>query len=100
MSNQKIYLGTKKAYYQAQELLDTPLSKFDSLPSRGTQDLASELNALVQKAVLLAAYLDHRYNTGCGDQGHAASAKKANRALKLVRKALGFTYPDEGAKVS
>lgn len=57
------------------------------------QEIESDLSALTQRAALLTAYLGHRYNTGCGDQGHEASAKKANRCLVAVRRALGFSYP-------
>jgi len=58
------------------------------------QDVESELSALIQRATLLNAYLSRRYNTGCGDQGHESSAKHARRVLVKVRKALGFSYPE------
>lgn len=57
-------------------------------------DVASELAALIQRAALLHAYVEHRYNTGCGEHNHVDSAKKANRMLVRVRRALGYTYPE------
>lgn len=58
------------------------------------QELEQSLSALIQRATLLEAYLSHRWNTGCGDQGHDASARHAERVLGRVRKALGFSYPN------
>lgn len=61
------------------------------------QAIEAELSAIAQRASLLMAYVCHRFNTGCGDQGHADSAREANRVLGRVRKALGFTYPDSAS---
>lgn len=58
------------------------------------QDIERELSANIQRAVLLHGYLSHRYNTGCGEQSHESSAKKANRNLVKVRKGMGFSYPN------
>lgn len=88
---------------QTEKILLAPVSEWPQLINsdkrRGRvvgslQEMESELSALVQRAALLEVYLSHRYNTGCGDQGHEDSAKKANRSLLKVRKALGFSYPD------
>jgi len=80
----------------AQTILAKPLAEWPQYLNSTKQDLQeieSELSALIQRAVLLESYVSHRWNTGCGDQGHDASAKKANRTLVQVRKALGFSYP-------
>lgn len=50
--------------------------------------------AIAKRAALLGAYIAHRYNTGCGDQGHEASAKIASRTIKRIRKVLGYSYPN------
>lgn len=80
----------------SQKLLNLPVSEWPQAinsTKESLQDIESELSALVQRATLLHTYLSHRYNTGCGDQGHESSAKKANSALVKVRKAMGFSYP-------
>lgn len=80
----------------AQKILKRPIAEWPLaiLAARADlQDIESELSALVQRAALLEAYLSHRYNTGCGDQGHGPSARYANRVLVKVRKALGYSYP-------
>jgi len=64
------------------------------------QDIASDLSGLIQRAALLYEYVEHRWNTGCGDQGHEDSVKEANKALTRVRKALGFTYPERHITLS
>ena len=64
-----------------------------SISAGHRQDLESELSALIQRAVLLEAYVSRRFNTGCGDQGHATSAKHARATLVKVRRALGYSYP-------
>lgn len=79
------------------KLLETPVSQWpqalNSHKGSSLQDVEAELSALVQRAALLHAYVSHRYNTGCGDQGHDASAKKANAELVKIRRAMGFSYP-------
>jgi len=84
----------------AQKILARPIAEWPQAinSARGKtvgalQDIETELAALVQRAALLHSYVAHRYNTGCGDQGHTASAKAANRNHITIRKALGFTYP-------
>ncbi len=57
------------------------------------QGAEAELSALIQRAALLEAYISQRWNTGCGDQGHEASARHANRTIVKIRRALGFSYP-------
>lgn len=78
-------------------ILLQPIAKWESLLSKldthDTQQLEHELSSLIQRATLLEAYVSHRFNTGCGDQGHMKSAKKANKVLVHVRRALGYSYP-------
>jgi hypothetical protein len=63
------------------------------------QEIESELAAITQRAALLHGYLSHRYNTGCGDQGHEDSARIANRNLTKIRKAMGYTMPESGVRI-
>jgi hypothetical protein len=79
----------------AQKLLSSPIVNWPALAAKAEakQDIEQELSALIQRATLLEAYVSRRWNTGCGDQGHEASAKHAQRVLVKVRKALGSSYP-------
>lgn len=85
----------------AKNLLSAPISEWEERAARvkDKQALESELSALVQRAALLEAYISRRWNTGCGDQGHSASVRHANRVLSRIRKALGFTYPRAGFRM-
>lgn len=72
-------------------------AKADAMSSADRGRLAQELQNVALAAVWRSAYLDARYGSGCGDQGHASAVKAANKQLTGTRKALGFTYPDRGA---
>jgi hypothetical protein len=80
----------------ASEVLGAPISEWEERTSaaKDKQSLENELSALIQRAALLEAYISRRWNTGCGDQGHETSAKHANRRLVKIRRAMGFSYPD------
>lgn len=65
----------------------------EALNTENRQTLESELAGLTQRAALLHDYVAHRFNTGCGDQGHEASAEHANRRLKAIRSAMGYALP-------
>lgn len=80
----------------AQKILNRPIAEWPqalNATRASLQDIESELGALIQRAALLHAYVSHRFNTGCGDQGHDESAKHAHKQLISVRRALGFSYP-------
>ena len=68
----------------------------DTMTSEERLSLISGLEALCQKAAMAAAYFAEREGHGCGDQGHDAGVKKANRVLRALRKAQGYTYPSRG----
>jgi hypothetical protein len=57
------------------------------------QDLERELSALACTAGRCAKYLMLRGAAGCGDHGHEAAAKAAEKISKPLRKALGYSYP-------
>ena len=80
------------------ELLNAPPNEWEERASKlndmEKQDVEHDLSALIQRATLLESYVSHRWNTGCGDQGHNKAAKKANKTLTAVRRALGYSYPD------
>ena len=56
---------------------------------RGT--LRKELEAISERAGMLAAYLDERHGYGCGDQGHGKAVKSVNKTGRLIHcKAFGY----------
>jgi len=65
------------------------------LPSEA-QQIATVLEARAQQAIRAAAYLTNATYSGCAitDQVHAHAVRKQNIAVRKVRRALGFTYPD------
>jgi hypothetical protein len=69
----------------------------DSMAPEDRRRLASHLESMATSAVWRSVYLDARYGHGCGDQGHGAAVKKANKVLVGLRKVLGYTYPERGA---
>lgn len=48
------------------------------------------LGEIAARAAWMAAYLDSRHGSGCGDQGHAQAVKDSNKVLAKVRKAFGY----------
>jgi hypothetical protein len=54
------------------------------------------LGSCCQRAGQLHAYIEHRFCTGCGDQGHEDSSKIATKAVIDIRRALGYGYPSSG----
>jgi len=78
-------------------LLQKPIAQWPQLLNserRGLHEVESELSALIQRAALLEAYIAHRYTSGCGEKSHYESAKSARKVLIAVRRALGFSYPN------
>lgn len=59
----------------------------------GRRKIIDELDAVIQRAARIRGYVDMRYGSGCGDQGHVAGVKESNKLVNKIRKALGFTYP-------
>lgn len=77
-------------------ILNRPLAEWPQAINASkctTHELEADLAALVQRAALLHAYVVERYNTSNGPTGHDACAKRANRALTKIRKAMGFSIP-------
>ena len=54
-----------------------------------------QLEALAVAAVWRSTYFYMRHGAGCGDQGHEAAVKEANKITARVRKVLGYstTHP-------
>ena len=62
------------------------------------QTIERDLNAISQQAAMLAEYLGHRLGTdGSGQHSHAAAVRRANRRLVKVRRAMGYSHPQNGA---
>ena len=56
-------------------------------------EIEDVFNQMTQKACLLSEYIGHRGTYGCGDYGHNEAEMKAEKKLKKVRKAIGYTFP-------
>jgi hypothetical protein len=55
------------------------------------RELAIELEAIAERAAMLAEYLNERHGAGCGDQGHQQAMRKANKAGQAVHmKVFGY----------
>ena len=86
-----------------QDWLNTPLSSLQSIVGEDADGLISgdlmeterELTALSIRAARVATYISMRHGGGCGDQGHSAAVKEQNKIVREVRKALGYTYPEQ-----
>lgn len=70
--------------------------KVDAMNGIVRGEVAKELECVALTAVWRAAYVEARYGSGCGDQGHETAVRDANKLLVKVRKAMGFTYPEKG----
>ena len=82
----------------AQKILARPIAEWPQAINStlgNLQQIESELSGCVQCAALLQSYLSYRYNTGCGDHGHDRSARHANKELVKIRRAMGFSYPNQ-----
>ena len=91
----------KRREFDPLSVLDTAPVSFDELVGRLTveelRDLVQYADTLLQRLAWKAGYLEARYGCGCGDQGHDAAVKNANKWLRGVRKAIGYSLPDAAA---
>ena len=70
-----------------------PISWQETADKMGPQErneARQALEAISARAGMLAAYLDERHGSGCGDQGHAKALRQANRTQRAIRKAFGY----------
>jgi len=75
------------------------IENFPSVRNRATMDeVIRRLDDHMQHCARLRGYLDARYGSGCGDQGHETGVKWSNALVKKVRKALGFTLPSNDVR--
>jgi hypothetical protein len=83
----------------ARFFLDLELSKVEKVTDGLTRcargEVANELDRIAVHASRLSAYLNERGGNGCGDSGHAEGVKAQNKKAAKVRKALGYSYPDQ-----
>lgn len=63
----------------------------DRIKSQDRDTLRRELEGIAERAGILAGYLDERHGYGCGDRGHKAAMKRANKNGKLIwMKVFGY----------
>ena len=65
----------------------------DTVSSERKGELVRELEAISERAGILARYIDERHGYGCGDQGHEKAVKSMNRAGKIIHMKV-FGYND------
>lgn len=85
---------------ELKNLLNAPRNEWRTLVEKQCTQLLAinlpvEIDHLIQHLALLSAYVEERYYTGCGEQSHEDACKAANKQLKKVRAALGYSYPDK-----
>jgi hypothetical protein len=64
----------------------------DVAPSE-LQNMEREASSAAQNAAWISAYIGMRGANGYGDSGHERASAEANKQLKTVRKAMGYSYP-------
>lgn len=81
------------------EVLQHPLVAMQTLAdgwnTTERREADEQLEALTCDAVWRSTYMYMRHGAGCGDQGHEAAVKEANKITARVRKVLGYstTHP-------
>jgi hypothetical protein len=87
---------------ETERLMQTAMVNWDTavslLSQEMRQDVARQLEAMIERGARLLGYLEERGVTGCGDGGHIEGVKGSNRLAAKVRKALGFTYPKQDVR--
>lgn len=79
--------------YNARRVIEKAFVALPKIAANMTnkQDVIHDLEALAQRAGMMAAYLSERHGSGCGDQGHNTALKAMNRAGKIIHmKAFGY----------
>ena len=77
----------------AYKLLKRPFVDLPALASnmQNIDETKRQLEAISERAGMMAAYLEERHGYGCGDQGHETAIKSMNRAGKNIHcKVFGY----------
>ena len=77
----------------AQQIIKRPYVDLSMMAPniKNLQELVRELEALSERAGMMAAYLEERNGYGCGDQGHERAIKNMNRVGKIIHtRAFGY----------
>ncbi len=81
---------------KALEALSTPpnnLKEFCDNNKQFLADIERELNWLTQVSARYGEYIGMRHGGGCGDQGDKDAWIVADKTVKKVRAAIGYSYP-------
>lgn len=63
----------------------------DSLTANELRKVTDWLEGQIQYQARIWAYLSARHGNGCGDQGHDQGVKEQNKAVRHVRRMIGYT---------
>lgn len=98
-------MQTPRTERAARALLDAPLIAWPRRIGRYTdverQEIARILDSIAVRAARAAAYISRVRTAGHTRKGkpgpstHAAAVTAQNRTARQVRRALGYTYPDQ-----
>lgn len=66
---------------------------FEAQNKDDLHDIEREADHVAATAAAISAYLEARHTAGCGDKGHDAAMRDAEKARRGVRKTLGYTVP-------
>jgi hypothetical protein len=81
------------AWEKAFEPFLAEIRKEQGFENVGLQELERAADGLAQQAAWLSAYLGARGANGCGDSGHDAAVKYADKQRRAIRRVLGYTQP-------
>jgi hypothetical protein len=92
---------TAENFFDAQEaaenlMLLAPIEwevNADALSETARDEIRRRLEGIAERAASLARYMDTRAGSGCGDQGHKAAVKAANKVGRILW-VKGFGYND------
>lgn len=85
---------------KARTLLDAPMVEWSDLQHgyfpETKQEIVAHLDALIERASRLRAYLDARVQrTGDNSADHERAVRKQNGFAKKIRRLLGYSYPGQ-----
>jgi hypothetical protein len=70
----------------------------DSLSADELREVTDWLEGQIQYQARIWAYLSARHGNGCGDQGHAEGVKEQNKAVRHVRRMIGFNQTNNDVR--
>lgn len=70
----------------------------DGLTQEELREVTNWLEGQIQYQARIWAYLSARHGSGCGDQGHVEGVREQNKAVRHVRRMIGFTQTNNDVR--